>query len=143
MIRYFAEDIKMPFLKRRVCNNWIKSIIKQHSFNVGDINYIFCSDNYLLQINNQYLKHDHFTDIITFNYNFEKTVSADIYISIDTVHNNCLIYKVPFDNELRRVMIHGVLHLLGFNDHTTSQKLEMTTKEDEALSIFYANFPNN
>ncbi|HKM94201.1 MAG TPA: rRNA maturation RNase YbeY [Prolixibacteraceae bacterium] len=133
----------MPFLKRRVCNNWIKSIIKQHSFNVGDINYIFCSDNYLLQINNQYLKHDHFTDIITFNYNFEKTVSADIYISIDTVHNNCLIYKVPFDNELRRVMIHGVLHLLGFNDHTTSQKLEMTTKEDEALSIFYANFPNN
>lgn len=133
----------MPFLKRRVCNNWIKSIIKQHNFNVGDINYIFCSDNYLLQINNQYLKHDHFTDIITFNYNFEKTVSADIYISIDTVHNNCLIYKVPFDNELRRVMIHGVLHLLGFNDHTTSQKLEMTTKEDEALSIFYANFPNN
>ena len=135
MINYFNEEIQLPKLKRRIYSKWIKSIIIEYGFTLGEINYIFCSDKYLLQINKQYLNHDYFTDIITFNYNIEKFVSSDIYISIETVAKNADYYNVTFDNELNRVMIHGILHLLGFDDKTEDEKIVMKEKEDEALDL--------
>lgn len=135
MINYFNEEIQLPKLKRRIYSKWIKSIIIEYGFKLGEINYIFCSDKYILQINKQYLNHDYFTDIITFNYNIEKFVSSDIYISIETVAKNADYYNVTFDNELNRVMIHGILHLLGFDDKTEDEKIVMKEKEDEALDL--------
>jgi rRNA maturation RNase YbeY len=135
VINYFNEDIKLPKLKRRIYSNWIKSIIVNHGFKIGEINYIFCSDEYILNINNQYLKHDYYTDIITFNYNEGNLISSDIYISIDTVTKNAEYYKVNFINELNRVMIHGVLHLLGFDDKSEKEKIVMRQQEDEALQL--------
>ncbi len=135
MINYFNEDTKIPKFKRRLYSNWIKSIVNKYGYKLGEINYIFCSDKYILEINRQYLNHDYFTDIITFNYNNDKLISSDIYISIDTVAKNAEYYNVKFENELNRVMIHGILHLLGFDDKSEDEKIVMRKKEDEALDF--------
>ena len=135
MINYFNEDTKIPKFKRRLYSNWIKSIVNKYGYKLGEINYIFCSDKYILEINRQYLNHDYFTDIITFNYNNDKLISSDIYISIDTVAKNADYYHVNFENELNRVMIHGILHLLGFDDKSEDEKIVMRKKEDEALDF--------
>ena len=105
------------------------------TFKIGEINYIFCSDNYILKINKDYLNHNYFTDIITFNYNEGKKVNADIFISIDTVKSNANSRKIDFYNELHRVMVHGILHLVGYNDKTPTQQIEMTSKEDYYLNL--------
>ena len=102
---------------------------------MGDINYIFCSDNYLHQINFQYLDHDTFTDIITFDQSDKDQIEGDIFISIDRVHENANERNISFVNELHRVMIHGILHLLGYNDKTPKEKQLMREKEDECLSL--------
>jgi len=135
VINYFNEDTKIPKFKRRLYSNWIKSIVNKYGYKLGEINYIFCSDKYILEINRQYLNHDYFTDIITFNYNNDKLISSDIYISIDTVAKNADYYHVNFENELNRVMIHGILHLLGFDDKSEDEKIVMRKKEDEALDF--------
>jgi len=135
VINYFNEDTKIPKFKRRLYSNWIKSIVNKYGYKLGEINYIFCSDKYILEINRQYLNHDYFTDIITFNYNNDKLISSDIYISIDTVAKNAEYYNVKFENELNRVMIHGILHLLGFDDKSEDEKIVMRNKEDEALDF--------
>ena len=135
MINYFNEDTKIPKFQRRLYSNWIKSIVNKYGYKLGEINYIFCSDKYILEINRQYLNHDYFTDIITFNYNNDKLISSDIYISIDTVAKNAEYYNVKFENELNRVMIHGILHLLGFDDKSEDEKIVMRKKEDEALDF--------
>lgn len=135
MINYFNEDTKIPKFQRRLYSNWIKSIVNKYGYKLGEINYIFCSDKYILEINRQYLNHDYFTDIITFNYNNDKLISSDIYISIDTVAKNADYYHVNFENELNRVMIHGILHLLGFDDKSEDEKIVMRKKEDEALDF--------
>ena len=135
MINYFNEDTKIPKFQRRLYSNWIKSIVNKYGYKLGEINYIFCSDKYILEINRQYLNHDYFTDIITFNYNNDKLISSDIYISIDTVAKNAEYYYVKFENELNRVMIHGILHLLGFDDKSEDEKIVMRKKEDEALDF--------
>lgn len=135
MINYFNEDIKLPKLQRRVYSKWISLIIKKYGYKIGEINYIFCSDNYILNINNKYLNHKYFTDIITFNYNNNKIISSDIYISIETVIKNADYYNVSFDNELSRVIIHGILHLIGFDDKNESEKLIMRQKEDDAIKL--------
>lgn len=136
MIVFFNEDIAFHLENSRKIKNWISTIIKKYNRKVGDINFIFCSDQYLLQINNKYLNHNYFTDIITFNYNDDSFISSDIYISIETVKLNATEYKVSFENELKRVMIHGILHLLEFDDKTEAQKIEIRQKEDDALNIF-------
>lgn len=133
----------MPLFKKRSYSNWITSIIINNNSKAGNINFIFCSDSYLLEINKTYLNHNYFTDIITFNNNQGNVISGDIYISIDTVVRNSNFYNVTPTEELRRVIIHGILHLLGFDDFTISQKLEMTSKEDEALLRFNTHFTNN
>ena len=117
--------------------NWIINIIKSEKAVLGDLSYIFCSDNYLLKLNQKYLKHNSFTDIITFDYSEQKVISGEIYISIDRVRENAVKFKEDFNGELLRVMAHGVLHLLGYKDKGKNEKEEMSTKEDEKIYMFH------
>ena len=135
MIRQFSEDIDFKLKGVLAIKKWLKGTLENEGFTLGEINYIFCSDNYILKINKDYLNHNYFTDIITFNYNEGKKVNADIFISIDTVKSNANSRKIDFDNELHRVMVHGILHLVGYNDKTSTQQIEMTSKEDYYLNL--------
>ena len=139
-IYFFNEDAQPPAFLKKTVREIAKKIALEEQKNIKSVNIIFCSDNYLLAINKEYLNHDYFTDIITFNYNEDKTLSGDLFISVDTVKTNAQEYGVTFDMELYRVMIHGVLHLIGFDDISDELQQEMTQKEDEALNILYANF---
>lgn len=114
-------------------SSWIENIITTEGCTLGEINYIFCNDEYLHKINVEFLQHDTFTDIISFDYTLGKTISGDIYISVDRVKENAEKFSVTFDNELHRVMIHGVLHYLGIKDKTEEEKKEMRNKENECL----------
>ncbi|MGB1170195.1 MAG: rRNA maturation RNase YbeY [Flavobacteriaceae bacterium] len=113
---------------------WIEDIISSEGHSVGEINYIFCDDAYLSQLNKKFLDHDTLTDIISFDYCVGKQVNGDIYISIDRVSDNAETYGVSFDTELNRVMIHGILHYLGYKDKTLDEKQSMRAKEDLSLS---------
>ena len=115
--------------------SWISNIIDLEDSETGEINYIFCDDDYLHKINLQFLQHDTFTDIISFDYTLGKVINGDIYISIDRVEENAQKYNVTFDNELHRVIIHGVLHYLGFKDKTEEEKQKMRDKENTSLMI--------
>ena len=135
-IRYETIDIPFPkIIKRRETTNWIKQIITQYQKRVGDIVYVFCPDAEILRINNQYLSHDYYTDIITFDYSKGDTLSGDLFISLNTVKSNAEKYGTNAAEELYRVMIHGILHLCGFNDKTPEEEKRMRQKEDEALSL--------
>lgn len=136
MIDFYNEDIDFQLENQQEVRAWIVKVIRHFKKEEGDLSYIFCSDKYQLEINKSYLNHHYFTDIITFNYNEGNTIAGDIFISIDTVRANADEYKVTFEMELKRVMIHGILHLIGFNDKTDDQQEEMTRKEDEALNMF-------
>lgn len=135
MIDFVSEDVDLPLFSNSKILEWINIIIKNYNCTAGDITYIFCSDNYLLEINRKYLNHDYYTDIITFNYNENKLISGDIFISVDTVFKNSKEYHTNFEMELFRVMIHGILHLIGFDDQTDEQQDEMTRQEDQALRL--------
>ena len=117
--------------------DWINRIIVSEGFSAGQIDYIFCSDDYLLELNKEYLNHDTFTDIITFDYRDGNTISGDIFISTDRVEDNAKKYDVAFSNELRRVMCHGVLHLAGFGDKSNKEKRIMREKEEEKIKMFH------
>lgn len=114
---------------------WIQSVIESYGFKLGEISYVFCSDEYLHKLNVEFLQHDTYTDIISFDYTLGKTILGDIYISIDRVKENALEFNVPFNNELHRVIIHGVLHYLGNKDKTEEEKIEMRSKENKCLSL--------
>ena len=116
---------------------WIERVVVSEGFAIGEINYIFCDDAYLNHINKEFLKHDSFTDIISFDYSLGKQISGDIYISIERVLDNAEKYNVTFENELRRVMIHGVLHYMGYKDKTTEEKKVMRLKEN--ITIYLLN----
>ncbi len=133
MIRYFQNDISFDLNSKLIIKKWIKSVIEQRGKRCRDINVIFCSDSYILEINNQFLGHDYYTDIITFDYCEGRDVSGELYISIDTVRANAVEYKQEFETELHRVIIHGVLHLLGLDDHSEDDIKEMRKAEDLAL----------
>ncbi len=134
-IEFHIEDVIVPDLNPEFLRLWITFITEEHNFGVGDINYIFCSDDYILKINNEHLGHDYFTDIITFDYSDDEIINGDIYISVDTVRSNADEYvSGDFMLELKRVMIHGVLHLIGFDDQSEDDQEEMTDKENWALS---------
>ena len=135
MIRFYSKEISFDLKNKRMIKKWIKTVVSQYSKKCGDINIIFCSDPVVLQINRQFLNHDYYTDIITFDYCDEKFISGDLYISIDTVSANAKEYEEPFDTELNRVMIHGILHLLALDDHTEDQIREMRKAENESLSF--------
>jgi len=136
MIQYIAEDVELPILQKQKTNRWIKEIAADYSLKVGDIAYIFCSDERILEVNNQYLNHDYYTDIITFDYSEGNTISGDIFISLDTVKSNSADFEVSFENELLRIIIHGILHLCGQDDKTPELRLEMTEKENIALKKY-------
>ena len=136
-ITYITENVNLPKkFKKRQLSKWIKDIIQTHGKKTGDIAYIFCNDEKILEINTQYLKHKYYTDIITFDYTEGNTVSGDIFISMDTVRSNAVEFDVSFEQELYRVMIHGILHLCGYEDNTHTKKRDMRKKEDEALDLF-------
>ena len=135
MVRYFNEDIKFS-LKAKISNNkWLRMVAESEVKRLGDINIIFCSDNYLLDVNMKYLQHDYFTDIITFDYCEGDLLNGDLFISIDTVRDNALFYGTEFEEELNRVMVHGVLHLIGYDDHSEEDVKTMRSKEDYYLTL--------
>jgi probable rRNA maturation factor len=136
MISFHSEDIKYNLKNKATLKKWIAAVIKKHKRETGDISFVFCSDSFLLEMNKEYLDHDTYTDIITFDYSKEsKTlpVSGEIFISIDRVEENAASFSKTFENELHRVIIHGVLHLLGFGDKTKKAKEEMRKQEDLCL----------
>ena len=135
-IKYFSEQITFNLKDKIKLRTWIIDSVKNESRKPGSINFIFTSDENILNINKEYLSHDNFTDIITFNYCDDDVVNGDIFISIDTVKNNSERFDVSFINELHRVMIHGVLHLVGYDDKNDDQKKIMKEKENEYLERF-------
>ncbi|HET6557828.1 MAG TPA: rRNA maturation RNase YbeY [Prolixibacteraceae bacterium] len=134
-IQYVSEDISIPKFQKRIMTRWIKDTITSEGKVTGDISFIFCSDEYLLEVNKQYLNHDYFTDIITFDYVEDNVISGDIFISCDRVRENAAEFNTGFDNELCRIIIHGVLHLTGYKDKSKKDKLLMTAKEDFYLNM--------
>ena len=137
MINFFCEDIEFKVPQSRITKTWLKSIATTEGFELNQLNYLFCSDEHILSINRQYLEHDFYTDIITFdNSEDEKVIEGDIFISIERVQENAKNLNQIFEVEFRRVLAHGVLHLCGYNDTDDSQEEMMRTKEDFYLSLF-------
>ena len=135
MISYHNEDCAFLFKNKAQNNKWLKLVAESEIRKIGDIAIIFCSDNYILDVNVKYLQHDYFTDIITFDYCEGKTLSGDLFISIDSVRENAVLYGSEFLEELNRVIVHGVLHLLGYDDHTEEEQRTMREKENYYLSL--------
>ena len=135
MIVYNADDIKMPVFPKRKISLWIKQVAEKYDKRVGEISYIFCSDNKIMEVNKEYLNHDYYTDIITFDYTEEDIISGDIFISVDTVRTNAEKYKVAYNDELYRVIIHGILHLCGIDDKARGARAVMEKSENDALGI--------
>lgn len=135
MILYNTENVDMPQLDFTLVSDWIKAVAAVYDRKAGDIAYIFCDDEKMLEVNRQYLSHDYFTDIITFDYCVGKRLNGDIFISLDTIRSNAKDFGVSFDNELCRVIIHGILHLCGQDDKEPETRAEMTRKENLALEM--------
>ena len=134
MVSYFNEDIAFPFKEKRLTSRWLKFVAESEAKRLGDISVIFCSDNYILDINIKYLQHDYYTDIITFDYCEGSRLSGDLFISIDSVRENASFYGVEFADELNRVIVHGLLHLIGYDDHSPEEIAVMRAKENYYLS---------
>ena len=135
MIRYFQEDTDFVFKHKLLNNKWLKFVAESEVRKLGEIGIIFCSDNYILDVNMKYLQHDYFTDIITFDYCEGNTLSGDLFISVDSVRDNADFYGTEFEDELNRVIVHGLLHLIGYDDHSESEQRMMRSKEDYYLSL--------
>ncbi|MBQ0062789.1 MAG: rRNA maturation RNase YbeY [Prevotella sp.] len=136
MISYYTEGVKMPDIKRRLTTSWVRRIAALYGKKVGDVAYIFCNDEKILKVNREYLNHDYYTDIITFDYSEADVISGDIFISVNTVLSNSHDQQVSYDEELRRVIIHGILHLCGINDKGPGERQVMEKEEDKALSLW-------
>ena len=134
MISFHTDNIPMPNIDFRKVEQWIKAVAAQHGFSVGELNYIFCNDEKILAVNREFLQHDYYTDVITFDYSTRTRVNGDIYISLDTVATNAQQVGAPFLHELHRIIIHGLLHLTGQADKTPETKAQMTAKEEDAIA---------
>lgn len=137
MIQFFAEEISLPNIDQDKYSEWLQSAAKEESKELENINYIFCSDEYLLKINQEHLKHDYYTDIITFPLNYDPIVS-DIFISLDRVNENAKDHDINPTKELLRVMVHGLLHMMGYDDKDDQSKSIMRSKEDYYIEQFMA-----
>ena len=135
MITYHAEGIKMPAIKRRETTAWIKAVAANYGRKVGEIGYLFVNDKKILEVNNEYLGHDYYTDIITFDYDEGNQINGDLIISLDTVRSNAKLFGKPYEEELYRVIIHGVLHLCGINDKGPGERELMEAAENRALTM--------
>lgn len=132
-IQFFNESTGMPEINQAKAAAWLEETANSENKETGDCNIIFCSDDYLLDINKQYLDHHNYTDIVTFDYSEDNTIAGDLFISTDRIAENAKSYDVPFDQELHRVMVHGILHLCGYGDATDEEKKLMRSKEDNYL----------
>jgi rRNA maturation RNase YbeY len=146
MISYQTDQVKMPAIRRRDTSAWIKAVAASYGKRVGSIAYIFCNDDKILEVNRQYLQHDYYTDIITFDYCDDElmmgkkdTISGDLFISLDTVHSNAEQQGTTYEEELHRVIIHGVLHLCGINDKGPGEREIMEAAENKALALLKEN----
>ncbi|MBP1676183.1 MAG: hypothetical protein H6Q20_742 [Bacteroidetes bacterium] len=135
MIQYLAENVALPKIDEHRINRWIKQVASGYEKKTGQIVYVFCDDEKILETNKKFLEHDYYTDIITFDYSTGSTISGDIFISLDTVKSNAEEQNLTFEQELLRIIIHGILHLCGNNDKTPEERADMTMKENEALSM--------
>lgn len=135
MITYNTDGVKMPAIKRRQTSAWIKAVASAYGRRVGDIGYMFVSDEKILEVNRDYLGHDYYTDIITFDYDEGDRINGDIVISLDTVRTNAQLFGKAYDDELHRVIIHGILHLCGINDKGSGERELMEAAENKALAM--------
>ncbi|MBR2456733.1 MAG: rRNA maturation RNase YbeY [Bacteroidaceae bacterium] len=135
MITYQTEDMRMPAIRKRETSEWIKAVAATYNKKVGEVAYIFCSDEKILEVNRQYLEHDYYTDIITFDYTEGNRISGDLFISLDTVRTNAEQFGQPYERELYRVIIHGILHLCGINDKGPGERELMEAAENRALAM--------
>ena len=135
MITYQTEEVRMPSIKKRQTTAWIKVVAGTYDKKIGEIAYIFCSDNKILEVNREYLNHDYYTDIITFDYCEGNRLSGDLFISLDTIRTNSIQFGSTYDDELYRVIIHGILHLCGINDKGPGEREIMEAAENKALSL--------
>ena len=135
MISYNTVNVKMPAIRRRDTSAWVKTVAASYGKKVGEIAYIFVDDEEILRVNREYLQHDYYTDIITFDYTEGDTISGDLFISLDTVRTNAEQYGKPYEEELHRVIIHGILHLCGINDKGPGEREIMEAAEDKALAL--------
>jgi len=139
-ISFHSEGVRTKTPSKRLLKAWIKEFVSNHSKKVGEIAIVFCDDEKILEVNRNFLQHDYYTDIITFDYCEDEVVSGDIYISVERVIENALIHKSEYNTELLRVLAHGILHLIGFQDKEEKSKLEMTQNEDLCIALFYTKF---
>ena len=136
MITYQTENVPMPDIKKREVTEWIKQVAASYGKRVGEVTYIFCDDEKILEVNRQYLQHDYYTDIITFDYTEGSRISGDLFISLDTVRTNAEQFaNGDYRRELHRVIIHGILHLCGINDKGPGEREQMEAAEDQALQL--------
>ena len=135
MISYYFEDTSFVFKGKTLNNRWLKLVAESEIRRLGQISIIFCSDNYILDVNQRYLQHDYFTDIITFDYCEGDRLSGDLFISVDSVRENAVEYGTEFNDELNRVIVHGILHLIGYDDHCEEDIEQMRAKENYYLSL--------
>ena len=134
-ITFQVEEVEFPPIKKRETANWIRSVAKTYGKRAGEISYMFCNDEKIIEINRRFLQHDYYTDIITFDYSEGLVISGDIFISLDTVRSNSQMYNVSFEEELYRVIIHGILHLCGMTDDSATEEKEMREAENRALEL--------
>ncbi len=135
MVTYHLQDTDFQFKHKMLNNRWLKMVAESEIKRLGDISIIFCSDTYILEINLKYLQHDYFTDIITFDYCEANRLSGDLFISVDSVRENALFYGTEFEDELNRVIVHGLLHLIGYDDHSEQEKKTIREKENYYLAM--------
>ncbi|MGN0028666.1 MAG: rRNA maturation RNase YbeY [Marinilabiliaceae bacterium] len=138
MISFENEDVELKLKNKLILKKWIKQVAESYGFKTGDLTYIFCSDDKILEVNRQYLQHDYYTDVITFDYDEDGVVSGDMFISVDTVRTNAEQYAPSFDDEMHRVIIHGVLHLCGLKDKAPDDEKKMRAAEEKALAMLAA-----
>ena len=133
----FNYETEFTLENEEAISGWISNVVKSEGKKEGEINYIFCDDEYLLQINKEHLNHDYYTDIISFDYTVGNEINGDMFISVDRVKENAVDFNVAFDEELKRVIIHGILHYCGYKDKLEEEELLMRNKEDEKLAMFH------
>lgn len=134
-IQFYAEGIELPAIHQEAVRRWVRAVAETYGKKVGDICYIFCSDEKILEVNRQYLQHDYYTDIITFDYTGGNKISGDLFISLDTVRTNAEKFQTDYNEELHRTIIHGILHLCGINDKGPGEREIMEANENKALAI--------
>ena len=139
-ISFHSEGVKPKTPSKRLLKAWIKEFVANHGKKVNELAFVFCSDEKILEVNRNFLQHDYYTDIITFDYCEGDIVSGDIYISVERVQENAVIHSSDYNTELLRVIAHGVLHLIGFQDKNAESKIEMTVNEDLCISMFFSKF---